>query len=339
MRIDRSRRRRRKRSVMRAVIWAEAIAIVLVSGALYLAVEQGMNGSGNALAKVWVRIFGGSSPEDRDNRPEDVLDSTSSGSEVKAAADLLEEYMGFLAERDYGKMYDMLDADASGGISQEEFVRRNSAIYEGIEMADLTVEIMEGDRESGVVNYRTSFDTIAGEIYFANEAFFIEKEGVYRLVWSDSLIFPGMGSGDRVRVRTVKAERGRILDRNDRLLAGAGLVSSVGLVPGKLEDREEAIQRAAELLEMDTETVEKKLSAGWVKEDSFVPLKRIPRVEEMQLMSPEAQEEMGRELERHEALLEIPGVKIADEEVRSYPYGVSAAHLVGYVQTVTAQDL
>ena len=39
-----------------------------------------------------------------------------------------------------------------------------------------------------------------------------------------------------------------------------------------------------------------------------------------------------------EKLLEIPGV-ISDVEVREYPLGEAAAHLVGYVQSVTAEDL
>ncbi len=44
-----------------------------------------------------------------------------------------------------------------------------------------------------------------------------------------------------------------------------------------------------------------------------------------------------RQAELH--TLEIPGVMISDTEVRSYPLGEAAAHLVGYVQNVTAEDL
>ena len=38
-------------------------------------------------------------------------------------------------------------------------------------------------------------------------------------------------------------------------------------------------------------------------------------------------------------MLEIPGVMVSDAEVRAYPLGDAAAHLVGYVQSVTAEDL
>ena len=60
------------------------------------------------------------------------------------------------------------------------------------------------------------------------------------------------------------------------------------------------------------------LSAQWVKDDSFVPIKTIPRVEEIELMKIEPDEEVLKERERHEKLLEIPGVMISDVEVREY---------------------
>ena len=106
-----------------------------------------------------------------------------------------------------------------------------------------------------------------------------------------------------------------------------------------MENREEAIVQIAELLEITPEAIEKKLSAKWVKDDSFVPIKTIPRVEEIELMSISPDEEVLKENERHEKLLEIPGVMISDVEVREYPLGEAAAHLVGYVQSVTAEDL
>lgn len=77
------------------------------------------------------------------------------------------------------------------------------------------------------------------------------------MVWEDGLILPGLRKTDRVRVSVTEAKRGQILDRNDQILAGAGTASSVGIVPGKLEDRETAVKEVAELLEMQPEDVEK----------------------------------------------------------------------------------
>ena len=257
----------------------------------------------------------------------------------KTPEELLVEYMNHIPAQEYEQMYKMLHIEASGNVSQEDFIKRNSAIYEGIEIQNMAVEIIAYDEEQLTVTYQTSFDTVAGEISFENEAFFLEGEDGYKLVWDNSLIFPNLASTDKVRVSTTQANRGEILDRNGRVLAGKGTASSVGIVPGKLENREEAIAKIAELLETTPEVIEKKLSAQWVKDDSFVPIKTIPRVEEIELLKVEPDEDVLKEKERHESLLAIPGVMISDVEVREYPLGEAAAHLVGYVQSVTAEDL
>ena len=253
--------------------------------------------------------------------------------------ELLVEYMSHIPEQEYEEMYAMLNIEASRNISQDDFVKRNSAIYEGIEVDNMEIEVTAYDEERKAVTYQTSFDTVAGNISFENEAIFQKDEDGYELVWDDSLIFPELGSTDKVKISTTQANRGGILDRNGRVLAGKGVASSVGIVPGKLEDRDESIQQIAELLEIEPEVIEKKLSAKWVKEDSFVPIKTIPKVAEIELMKIEPDEEVLKENERQKKLLEIPGVMISDTEVREYPLGEAAAHLVGYVQSVTAEDL
>ena len=257
----------------------------------------------------------------------------------KTPEELLVEYMDHIPKQEYEEMYAMLHIEASGNVSQEDFVTRNSAIYEGIEVQNMAVQIIAYDEEQMTVTYQASFDTVAGTISLENEALFLKGEDGYKLVWDDSLIFPNLASTDKVRVSTTQANRGEILDRNGRVLAGKGTASSVGIVPGKLENREEAIAKIAELLETTPEVIEKKLSAQWVKDDSFVPIKTIPRVEEIELLKVEPDEEVLKEKERHESLLAIPGVMISDVEVREYPLGEAAAHLVGYVQSVTAEDL
>ena len=253
--------------------------------------------------------------------------------------ELLVQYMNYIPKQEYEQMYAMLNVEASGNISQEDFIKRNSAIYKGIELQNMVIEISAYDEEQKIVTYRTSFDTVAGNINFENKAFFLEGEEGYELVWDDSLIFPELSSTDKVRVSTIQARRGEILDRNGRVLAGMGVASSVGIVPGKLENRDEAILEIAELLEINPEVIEKKLSAQWVRDDFFVPIQMIPKVKEIELLAFEPDEKVLKEQERQEKLLAIPGIMISDTEIREYPLGEAAAHLIGYVQGVTAEDL
>lgn len=257
----------------------------------------------------------------------------------KTPEELLTEYMSHIPKQEYEEMYAMLNVEASLNVEQEDFINRNSAIYEGMEVRNMKVEINGYDEEQMAVSYHTSFETVAGTVSFDNQAFFLEGESEYELRWNDSLIFPELLPDDKVRVVSSQAERGEILDRYGNKMAGKGTASSVGIVPGKLQDEQLAFQAMSEMLDVTLESIEKSLSAKWVKEDSFVPIKTIPKVDEAEQIESEPDEKTLKEKERHEKLLEIPGVMISDTQVRSYPYAEAAAHLIGYVQNVTAEDL
>lgn len=258
--------------------------------------------------------------------------------------ELLIRYMGCIETGDYGKMYEMVDTDTLTVLDREGFIERNEKIYEGIEARNLKISNVKETDRSGknvTVSYDTSMDTAAGEISFSNEAVFLNTKDGYLLMWRDGLIFPELTAAEKVSVTTKKAARGRILDRNGKTLAGPGTASQVGIVPGKLREKENpgSMELIAHLLDLDVETIQAKLDASWVREDSFVPLATLPQVSNMHVMLGGLSEEMRQEQERQDRLLEIPGVMISDVEVRSYPLGEAAAHLVGYVQAVTAEDL
>lgn len=248
-------------------------------------------------------------------------------------------YMNYISEQRYDDMYEMLTEGSRKTISKKEFVSRNSAIYKGMEMENMIVDITGYDQEKLTVKYNTSFDTVAGNISFENEASFWEEDGAYKIIWNDSMIFPELRSQDKVRVSTVPAERGELLDRNGRVLAGKGLASSVGIIPGKLENPKKAIKRIAKLLGMKSKEIEKELSAKWVRDDSLVPIKTLPKVRETDLRVANPDKEVLKEQDRQDKLLHIAGVMISDTEIREYPMKEATAHLIGYLQNVTAEDL
>ncbi len=256
---------------------------------------------------------------------------------------LLSDYISSLQNADYGTMYGMLDQQSQLNISLEDFTARNKNIYEGIEAEDIKAEITGVDLkdEEAAVSYQMSLNSLAGKISFSNQAVFKkEKKAGYKLEWNDSMIFPELNKTDKVKVATDKAKRGNIYDRNGFLLAGKGTASSVGLVPGKMsQDSGKDVEKLGELLSVSPENIQKKLSAGWVKEDSFVPLKTLKKADDFKLQSEHASEEDIKNKELQDQLLTIPGVLITDTAVRSYPLGEKGAHLIGYVQNVTSEDL
>lgn len=105
---------------------------------------------------------------------------------------ILLAYMKCVSEKKYEEMYGMLTEGSTKIISKSDFAARNSAIYEGIEMKNMRVMIAGYDNEKLTVTYDTSFDTVAGNVSFENEAVFLEEDDKYKLAWSDSVIFPSL---------------------------------------------------------------------------------------------------------------------------------------------------
>lgn len=249
------------------------------------------------------------------------------------AEDTVREYFDRLNQGDYAGMYALLSDDSKKQYTEEAFVERNQNIYEGIEASDIKITLAEGEtgnkgvtrKETETVAYGTSMETAAGSLEFDNQMTLIKNDGgEYGIQWDSTLIFPSLQDEYRVSVKTLPAQRGSIYDRNGTVIAEQGIVSEVGLVPGKMsQDPAADIQKLAEILGITAEDINTELSASWVQDDSFVPLKQI------------AKDDTAKE----EQLLQIPGVLINDAEARVYPLGAAAGHLTGYVQAITAEEL
>ena len=256
---------------------------------------------------------------------------------------LLTAYVEKLEAADYEGMYEMISKESQQSITKEEFVEKNQKIYEGIEASNFELvqkEAEEGKKDTITIPYSLSMDTLAGSVKVSWKASFIEEEERYGLIWTHSMIFPDLGPEDKVSIKKEEAQRGSIYDRNGQLLAGLQLASSVGLVPGKMqEDSSADLEKLAELLNTTAESIQKKLDASWVKDDSFVPIKTIEKVDQMALNQGNASEEMVNLQELHDQLLEIDGIMITDTQLRGYPLKQAASHLIGYVQPITAEEL
>lgn len=237
---------------------------------------------------------------------------------------VLTRYFSLINEGKYGELETYVNLPE--GYSQEDFLKRNTNIYTGIDAEDITIEIksVEKEKKSAKVTYINKLKIKDQIVEFENVANFTKENLDYKIDWSSNLIFPELNNEYKVRVRAIHAKRGEIFDRNGLLLAYYGKISKVGVVPGKLsENREEDIEKLSELLNISVEKINKELSSSWVKNDSFVPLKNISYDEEI----------------LKEKLLEIPGIMLDSEKDRVYPYKEATAHVTGYISSITAEEL
>lgn len=272
--------------------------IIVISIILILAISVG----------IGITIYFNNKPK---NKPENVLQT----------------FASYINDKKYEDMYSLLSSESKANISEKDFIKRNKNIYEGIEAKNFSVDIqsIENENKLAKVTYKNSMDTMSGHVDFTNTVTLeLNEEKEYKIDWTSNLIFPKLNTEDKVRVKTIEAKRGSILDRNGEYLATNGVASQIGLVPGKMSDnKEENIEKIAELLNMTSAGINSELSASYVKADTFVPLKTVGK----------------NEMELKNKLLEIKGIKIIDTDERIYPQGVSTSQLVGYIQPINSEEL
>ncbi len=245
--------------------------------------------------------------------------------------DRFAKYIALWNEQKFEQMYDYLSADAKGKITKEEFTNRYHKIYKDLQITDLKIDFKkpkedkQAEKEKAHYSFNAKMNSIAGPIQFTYEAKLQKEERAdkknWYVDWKTGFIFPKMQKGDTIGIETIAPKRGEIIDRNEIGLAVNGQVYEVGVVAGKVTDQ--TLEPLASLLKMSPEQIKKALSANWVKPELFVPLARVAMQDE----------------ERIAQLIALEPVQTRKVEARIYPYEKAAAHLIGYVGPITADEL
>jgi penicillin-binding protein 2 len=134
-----------------------------------------------------------------------------------------------------------------------------------------------------------------------------------------------LAEGNRVRQVVIEAPRGRILDRDGKVLVRNRAAWAVTVKPSELGDRRAVLGRLARLLGTTRAKLEARLA-----DYTGSPLRGIPVAEDVPM------EQLFYLTEHAER---FPGVAPEVLALREYPFGTTAAHVLGYVGEISPEEL
>ena len=243
-------------------------------------------------------------------------------------------YTNHWQEMQFENMYAMHTEKSKETYQTEDSVDRYQKIYEDLAITDLQFEYEKLDEEAleaamenetATIPFTVNMNSIAGPISFDYEATLNlegeEDEKDWFIDWDPGFIFSQIKDGGEIGLKTVQPKRGEILDRNRIPLAMNDIVYEIGIIPERFVSKDEEIKQIADTLNISEEAVNEALNAAWVEPNLFVPIKRITTDQWT------------------ESLASIPSIDRKEETGRVYPLGAAAAHLVGYIRPITAEEL
>lgn len=132
---------------------------------------------------------------------------------------------------------------------------------------------------------------------------------VYLCVWQAEH-YAALATKLHERERSIKAARGRILDRNGVVLADNKTVCTVSVIYSQVENREEVIEVLSRELE---------LSEDYVR-------KRVEKYTSMERIKSNVEKAVGDRIREYD----LPGVKVDEDYKRFYPYDNLASKVLGF---------
>lgn len=251
-----------------------------------------------------------------------ILSGCSSKNKIE---DTVDNYTKLLNDKKYDDLYEMLTIDSKNYIKSEfggkkEFISKYNAIYLAMGVNNIKISIKKIN-DKLEIPITISMDTVAGELKYDNATINLEKEDdEYKISWNESLILPDMVQGDKVRVKTTVGSRGKILDRDGNLLAYNGEVNFINIDTKKFE--ESSISKLAKDLDISEEYISDKIKNNSNPEYAVFIVK-VPEYEK----------------EKLEKISAIQGVTIQKNMSRVYAKGEAFGSLLGYIGSITAEEL
>lgn len=231
------------------------------------------------------------------------------------------------SKSDYAAMYQALAAGTQAKIGKNDFVQFYQSTTAEATITTVRpnfVELLEGEN-TATAQFKTHFETaFFGPIEESNALALVLERGRWGIVWSRGNFLQALGKDGGLKLYPEKSTRGNIYDRNGQPLAVGETVIVVNLWPAEMRRQQSeakvlaALEPVLQMSQFDIQRKYANLDPEWK-----VAITTIPA-------------ETAR---TNTDALSLPGVVVEERDARAYPQGPAAAHLVGYVGPISAEEL
>lgn len=243
------------------------------------------------------------------------------------AEDVARAYLKAWGNGDYNAMYTMLAPSSLATISVSDFVKRYQAITLEVTIAAVKTNLVSVHEEGNEaqVKFSVTFDTILVGSFTQENSMQLRRDPAanrWGVLWSSTLIFAELQSGYTVHLTPYASARGGILDVKGRAFTTEQQLIQLDVIPVQMKNENQVLGILARVLGKTSSEIKANYSrypgdwrttVGTISTDVFKSnLKDLNQ----------------------------PGILTdTTKELRTYPYGQAAAHVIGYIGQLSGEEL
>jgi penicillin-binding protein 2 len=237
---------------------------------------------------------------------------------------VVQAYLTAWQAGDYQRMYDILAPDSQARLPFDQFQNyyRQSLAEATVKTVETQLQSLLHEGDQATATFRASWDTRLFETLTVDNTMRLKfLQGRWGVEWQPTLVLPQLGEGLRLTFLSEQPARGNIYDHIFHALATQGQMVTVGVVPQYLEDQAVVVDYLASLTNVKADFIQEKIvtaNPNW-----FVPIADIT---------------FETSLEQDNLLNNLAGIERRAREVRVYNDGETAAHLIGYMGAIPAEQ-
>jgi len=226
---------------------------------------------------------------------------------------------------DYATMYARLSPAVRADMDAESFAQRYQGAMANGTVLTVTTRLQSTleEGEHAYVSFRLGLDTaLVGTLITDTVMSLSLHEGQWWVAWDAGLIWPQLADGHYFRMEYTTPVRANIYDRAGLGLATKGVIVTIGVIPGQIEDENALLAALVLVTGLPPDELRSRYAdapAEWK-----VPVADIPA-------------EVS--VDHNDLLASIPGIYRDEKDGRIYPHGSGAPHVIGWVAPVPAERL